>query len=77
MMTPAVHPDIIPLHKLLAEVKTTLELHIKQEEEFRPQIEEMIAIIHQFKGVFIFLKFILYIGTPLTVLGAWFKDHFK
>lgn len=71
------HPDIIPLHKLLAEVKTTLELHIKQEEEFRPQIEEMIAIVHQFKGVFIFLKFVLYIGTPLTVIGAWFRDHFK
>ena len=77
MMDSVNHPDIIPLHKLLAEVKTTLELHIKQEEEFRPQIEEMIAIVHQFKGVFVFLKFILYIGTPLTVLGAWFKDHFK
>lgn len=71
------HPDIIPLHKLLAEVKTTLELHIKQEEEFRPQIEEMIAIVHQFKGVFVFLKFVLYIGTPLTVIGAWFRDHLK
>jgi len=71
------HPDIIPLHKLLAEVKTTLELHIKQEEEFRPQIEEMIAIVHQFKGVFIFLKFVLYVVTPLTVIGAWFRDHLK
>ena len=77
MMDSVRHPDIIPLHKLLAEVKTTLELHIKQEEEFRPQIEEMIAIVHQFKGVFIFLKFVLYIGTPLTVIGAWFRDHFK
>jgi len=77
MMAPVAHPDIIPLHTLLQEVKTTLEIHIKQEEEFRPQIEEMIEIIHQFKGVFLFLKFILYIGTPLTVLGAWFKDHFK
>lgn len=71
------HPDIIPLHELLAEVKTKLELHIKQEEELRPQIKEMIALVHQFKGVFIFLKFILYIGTPLTVIGAWLRDHFK
>ena len=76
-MTVSNYTDLVPLHTLLQEVKTTLELHIKQEEEFRPQIEEMIAIVHQFKGVFVFLKFVLYVVTPLTVIGAWFRDHLK
>lgn len=69
--------DYHSLRDLLHELKTTLELHIEQENEFRPKVEELVTILERSKGAVVFLKVVLYIGAPIFAFLAWAKDHIK
>lgn len=65
------------LRELMNELKYTLELHIEQENEFRPKVVELVTILERSKGIIVFLKLVLYIGAPLLAFVAWAKDHIK
>lgn len=70
-------PDLGEIWTLLHEIKTAQEVHLQQEKEFRPKLEELITLLERSKGVITFLKLLLYIGAPIVAIAAWAKDHIK
>jgi len=65
------------LHGLLMELKGIVNEHIRQENELRPRLEELLAIMERSHGVILFLKFLAYVGAPVGALIIWAKDHIK
>lgn len=72
--TPA---ELADIWNLLHEIKTSQEIHLKEEAEFRPKLVELVTILERSKGVILFLKLVLYLGAPITAFAVWAKDHIK
>lgn len=61
----------------IKELRAIMEAHIREEQELKPHIKELIDILQKSKGIILFFRFLLYIGAPFAALVYWIKDHVK
>jgi len=69
--------DLKAIWTVLRELEMGMKLHMKEEELWRPKLNEVLTIMERSKGVFLFLKLLIYVGTPVGALFYWIKDHVK
>ncbi len=74
------HPapvDLEAIWKLLRELEMSVKLHMEEEKELKPKLLELLSLLERSKGVFSFLRIVLWVGGPLVAFGYWVKDHIK
>lgn len=70
-------PTLESIAAMISELSVKLELHIQQERQLNPHIQELIDILQKSKGVIAFFKVCIFIGAPLAALVTWIKEHVK
>ena len=60
-----------------AEMRTTMDTHMKMEEEVRPAIQELIAILNGSKVLFRLLLGLASVVGAAWAFVVWAKDHVK
>ena len=61
----------------LSELKVIMEAHIKEEQELRPRLLELLNLLERSKGAVAMVKGMMYIGAPIGAAIYWIKDHVK
>jgi hypothetical protein len=62
---------------LLRSIDKKLDMHLEEEKETRPKIQELLDILAMSKGAVMLIKILLIIGAPLAATIYWIKDHVK
>lgn len=60
-----------------SEMRTTMDTHMKMEEEVRPAIQELIAILNGSKVLFRLLLGLASVVGAAWAFVVWAKDHVK
>lgn len=61
----------------LSELKMIMEAHLKEEQDLRPRLLELLTILERSKGAILLLKTLFFIGAPVSAFVYWIKDHVK
>lgn len=67
------HKVVLYLARLSAEFQSLKEAVIQRDE----QIETLITLLTQVKGVIKVARGLIYIIAPLIAVGTWWKEHVK
>ena len=70
-------PDLATISAQIERLAVKFEEHLKQEDDLRPKIEEMLEFFSQGKGIAKALRMLIYVAAPAFAAFAWIKDHFK
>jgi hypothetical protein len=69
--------DLKEIWRLLREVEMLIKLHIEDEKQLRPKLQELILLLERSKGAFILLRWFVFITTPVLVAVYWVRDHVR
>ena len=68
-------PDLNKIWELLHEINLKLAVHMKEEEEIRPKLLELIEILITSKGILRFVKYVAGISAGLLALHTFFGKY--
>ena len=69
--------ELREIKTLLLEIDTKVSLHLAEEEELRPKLQELVEILQKSKGAIALIKFVFYVIAPVLGGVYWLRDHFK
>ena len=71
------HAELNDIWNLLRDLDKKVDLHLQEEEAFRPKMVELVSIMDKSKGAITLIKIIVAVAVPVYAAVIWAKDHIK
>lgn len=71
------HSDLSEIWELLHAIDKKIDLHIKEEDAYRPKVVELVEILEKSKGAITLIKILVGVIAPTIAALVWLRDHVK